>query len=121
MRSGGSGDAPRRIRSASASWVGPPRARASEGRSMDQQPQYAPQQPPGQPGGYGQPMQGMTPAPMGGGGASVAHAITHGPSFAMLRVDLQPGQVVIAEAGSMVARHSHVAMEVKMNAGKSAG
>lgn len=90
---------------------------------MDQQPQqYAPQ--PGQPGGYGQqPMHGLTPAPMGAapGGASIAHAITHGPSFAMLRVDLQPGQVVIAEAGSMVARNSHVAMEVKMNAGKSAG
>lgn len=87
---------------------------------MDQQPHYAQQQP-GQPA-YGQPMQ---QAPMGHAGgapaASIAHAITHGPSFAMLRVDLQPGQTVIAEAGSMVARHSHVNMEVKMNAGKSAG
>jgi uncharacterized protein (TIGR00266 family) len=57
-------------------------------------------------------------APQGGG---VGHEITHGPSFAMLRVDLVPGQVVIAEAGSMVARNSHVAMDVKMNAGRGAG
>ena len=55
--------------------------------------------------------------PQGG----VGHEITHGPSFAMLRVDLVPGQVVIAEAGSMVARNSHVAMDVKMNAGRGAG
>ena len=47
--------------------------------------------------------------------------ITHGPSFAMLRVDLQPNQVLIAEAGSMVARHVAVGMEVKMNANPSAG
>lgn len=54
-------------------------------------------------------------------GGSVAHAITHGPSFAMLRVDLQPGQTLVAEAGAMVARSSHLAMDVKMNAGKAAG
>jgi len=59
--------------------------------------------------------------PQGGGAAPVAHEITHGPSFAMLRVDLQPGQTLIAEAGSMVARHSHVDMDVKMNAGPGAG
>lgn len=58
------------------------------------------------------------PAPQAGG---VGHEITHGPSFAMLRVDLVPGQVVIAEAGSMVARNGHVAMDVKMNAGRGAG
>jgi uncharacterized protein (TIGR00266 family) len=56
-----------------------------------------------------------------GGGAATAHEITHGPSFAMLRLDLQPGQECIAEAGSMVARHSHVAMAVKMNAGRKPG
>jgi uncharacterized protein (TIGR00266 family) len=39
----------------------------------------------------------------------------------MLRVDLSPGQTLIAEAGSMVARHKHVNMEVKMNAGRGAG
>jgi uncharacterized protein (TIGR00266 family) len=56
-----------------------------------------------------------------GGGAATAHEITHGPAFAMLRLDLQPGQTVVAEAGSMVARHQHVGMEVKMNAGRGAG
>jgi uncharacterized protein (TIGR00266 family) len=55
------------------------------------------------------------------GGSQVAHQITHGPSFAMLRVDLAPGQTFIAEAGSMVARHQGVKMEVKMNAGRSPG
>ena len=49
-------------------------------------------------------------------GATVPHAITHGPSFAMLRVDLSPGMTVAAEAGAMVARHAPVTMEVKLNA-----
>jgi uncharacterized protein (TIGR00266 family) len=62
------------------------------------------------PSGYG-------PAPSAGGG----HEITHGPSFAMLRVDLAPGQTLIAEAGSMVARHNQVGMEVKLNAGRGGG
>ena len=53
--------------------------------------------------------------------AGIAHEITHGPSFAMVRFDLAPGQVVVAEAGSMVARSSNVEMEVKMNAGRGAG
>lgn len=86
---------------------------------MNQEPQMSapyPQQPMPQHPPTPQPMMG---AP--GGHASISHAITHGPSFAMLRVDLQPGQVVVSEAGAMVARHSNVAMEVKMNAGKSAG
>lgn len=56
-----------------------------------------------------------------GGGAGIAHEITHGPSFAMLRVDLAPGQTLVTEAGSMVARSSHLTMDVKMNAGKKAG
>ncbi len=60
-------------------------------------------------------------APIQHAAAGVAHAITHGPSFAMLRVDLQPGQVLVSEAGAMVARHSHVAMDVHLNAGKGAG
>lgn len=54
-------------------------------------------------------------------GAGLAHEITHGPSFAMLRADLQPGQTLVAEAGSMVCRHQQVQMEVKMNAGPAAG
>ncbi len=56
-----------------------------------------------------------------GAGASVQHEITHGPSFAMLRVDLQPGQTLVAEAGSMVARDAPVKMEVKMNADPNVG
>jgi uncharacterized protein (TIGR00266 family) len=51
----------------------------------------------------------------------VQHTITHGPSFAMLRVDLAPGETVVGEAGSMVARHQSLAMAVKLNAGKSRG
>lgn len=82
---------------------------------MDQQPQtYA--QPGGQP-----PMPAMNVQQPMAQGASVAHQITHGPSFAMLRVDLQPGQTLVSEAGAMVARHSHVNMEVHMNAGRNAG
>lgn len=53
--------------------------------------------------------------------AATRHEISHGPSFAMLRVDLLPGQTVVSEAGAMVARHRQVAMEVKLNAGKSPG
>ncbi len=47
--------------------------------------------------------------------------VTHGPSFAMLRLDVRPGEVVVAEAGSMVARHQHVRMEPKLNAPPGAG
>lgn len=53
--------------------------------------------------------------------AGVGHQITHGPSFAMLRVDMAPGQTLVAEAGSMVARHQAVKMEAKLNASASAG
>lgn len=49
------------------------------------------------------------------------HAITHGPAFAMLRVDLAPGEAVTGEAGAMVARHEPVAMEVKLNASGKGG
>lgn len=53
--------------------------------------------------------------------APVAHEITHGPSFGMLRCDLAPGQVVVAQAGAMVARSAPVRMEVKLNARRGAG
>lgn len=49
------------------------------------------------------------------------HVIKHQPSFPLLEVTLAPNEVLIAEAGTMVARSTHVAMEVKLNAGKSAG
>jgi uncharacterized protein (TIGR00266 family) len=49
------------------------------------------------------------------------HQITHGPSFSMLRVDLNPGETLVAEAGSMVARSESLQMAVKLNAGGSGG
>lgn len=68
----------------------------------------------------GPPPQGP-PQPQPPDLAPVRHEITHGPSFAMLRVDLAPGQTVVAEAGAMVARHQSVQMDVKMNANPAAG
>lgn len=53
--------------------------------------------------------------------SGLRYAITHAPSFAMLQVDLEPGQLLVAEAGSMVARHRSVSMDVKMNAGQNPG
>lgn len=49
------------------------------------------------------------------------HIIKHQPSFPLLQVTLAPGEVLVAEAGTMVARSADVDMEVKLNAGKSAG
>lgn len=82
---------------------------------MQQMPQGQPAPMPAQPPPVLAPMPGAQP--MGG----VAHEITHGPSFAMLRVDLHPGQVLVAEAGAMVARHQQVQMAVKLNASAAAG
>jgi uncharacterized protein (TIGR00266 family) len=72
---------------------------------------------------YAQPPQGapMPPAQPAQQAASVAHEITHGPSFALLRVDLQPGQRLVCEAGAMVARSSHITMDVKMSTKESVG
>jgi len=47
--------------------------------------------------------------------------IKHEPTFSMLQLSLAPGEVIVAEAGSMVARTSNLTMEVKMNAGRNAG
>ena len=47
--------------------------------------------------------------------------IKHEPSFPILQVGLSPGETLIAEAGSMVARSSATQMEVKMNAGRNPG
>jgi uncharacterized protein (TIGR00266 family) len=49
------------------------------------------------------------------------HIVKYEPTFSMLQVSLAPGEVIIAEAGSMVARSSNLAMEVKLNAGRNAG
>jgi uncharacterized protein (TIGR00266 family) len=49
------------------------------------------------------------------------HEITHGPSFAVLRVNLQPGEVLTAESGAMVSRSARVRMQTRLNAPRSAG
>lgn len=49
------------------------------------------------------------------------HIVKYEPTFSMLQVNLAPGEVLVAEAGSMVARSSNLTMEVKLNAGKNAG
>lgn len=47
--------------------------------------------------------------------------IKHQPTFSLLELQLAPNEVVIAEAGSMVARAAHVEMDVKLNAGRNPG
>ncbi|MBW2453135.1 MAG: TIGR00266 family protein [Deltaproteobacteria bacterium] len=49
------------------------------------------------------------------------HVIKHQPTFSLLELQLAPNEVVIAEAGSMVARAAHVEMDVKLNAGRKPG
>ncbi len=49
------------------------------------------------------------------------HIIKHQPSFPLLEVTLAPNEVVIAEAGTMVARSATLGMEVRLNAGSKAG
>lgn len=49
------------------------------------------------------------------------HIIKYEPSFPMLQVKLDPSEVLVAEAGTMVARSTSVSMEVKLNAGRGAG
>jgi uncharacterized protein (TIGR00266 family) len=49
------------------------------------------------------------------------HIIKHDPTFSLLEVQLAPGEVLVAEAGSMVARAAHVDMQVKLNAGRNPG
>lgn len=47
--------------------------------------------------------------------------IKHQPTFSLLQVSLAPGEVLVAEAGTMVARDANLGMEVKLNAGPRAG
>lgn len=49
------------------------------------------------------------------------HEIVHGPSFAVLKVGLQRGDVLTAEAGSMVSRFPRVKMKTRLNAPPGAG
>ncbi len=49
------------------------------------------------------------------------HIVKHDPTFSLLEVQLAPNEVLIAEAGSMVARAAHLNMDVKLNAGRNPG
>lgn len=49
------------------------------------------------------------------------HSIEYGPAFAWLRVQLDPGEEIEAEAGAMVTRSPALEMETRLNAGKRAG
>lgn len=49
------------------------------------------------------------------------HEIAQGPSFAVLKVGLQPGDVLTAESGTMVSRFPRVKMRTRLNAPKGAG
>lgn len=49
------------------------------------------------------------------------HIVKHEPSFPLLQVGLAPNEVLVAEAGTMVARSTTVAMEVRLNASRRAG
>lgn len=49
------------------------------------------------------------------------HVIEYGPAFAWLRLGLEPGEQVQAEAGAMVTRTPELQMETRLNAGRKAG
>lgn len=48
-------------------------------------------------------------------------SIDHGPSFAWLKVKLEPGESIQAEAGAMVTRSPALEMDTRLNAGRGAG
>ncbi|MBU0552957.1 TIGR00266 family protein [Myxococcota bacterium] len=49
------------------------------------------------------------------------HSIEHGPAFAWLRIQLEPGESIEAEAGAMVTRDPALEMSTRLNAGRAAG
>lgn len=49
------------------------------------------------------------------------HQIEHGPSFAWLKVHLQPGEQIQAEAGAMVRHTPGLVMDTRLNAGRKPG
>lgn len=49
------------------------------------------------------------------------HSIEYGPAFAWLRVQLEPGEQIQAEAGAMVTRSPQLEMATRLNAGRKAG
>src|SRR4051812_21688302 len=52
---------------------------------------------------------------------AMQHVVKHEPLSSMLQVGLGPGEVLVAEAGSMIARSPGLAADVKLDAGRSAG
>ncbi|MEZ4461358.1 MAG: TIGR00266 family protein [bacterium] len=49
------------------------------------------------------------------------HQISHEPAFSMLRVDLDPGDIFVSEAGAMAAKSTHVQMDAKLTVRPNAG
>lgn len=49
------------------------------------------------------------------------HHIEHGPAFAWLRVNLEPGERITAEAGAMVRQSPELEVETRLNASKKGG
>lgn len=49
------------------------------------------------------------------------HHIEHGPAFAWLRVGLEPGERIVAEAGAMVRQSAALEVETRLNASKKGG
>jgi uncharacterized protein (TIGR00266 family) len=47
--------------------------------------------------------------------------IEHGPAFAWLRVGLEPGERIVAEAGAMVRQSPSLDVETRLNASRSGG
>lgn len=47
--------------------------------------------------------------------------IEHGPAFAWLRVGLEPGERIVAEAGAMVRQSTALEVETRLNASRKAG
>jgi uncharacterized protein (TIGR00266 family) len=47
--------------------------------------------------------------------------IEHGPAFAWLRVGLEPGERIVAEAGAMVRQSTTLEVETRLNASRQAG
>jgi uncharacterized protein (TIGR00266 family) len=49
------------------------------------------------------------------------HVVKYEPTFPMLQVNLAPNEVLVAEAGTMVARSTSLSMAVRLNANSRAG
>jgi uncharacterized protein (TIGR00266 family) len=49
------------------------------------------------------------------------HEIVHGPSFALLKLQLGAGDAITAEAGAMVSHRGPLRMDTRLNAGTRAG